>query len=218
MVMKLINTIEINPLKYSKEEYELPEISDYPDTEEWYRKWMEVVSKLNVGFHTLKKDSYLVDINTISEEDLQMILEVHLSDVEQDNIEDTVVSFDGRIVVMQDDEILIQPTCCGFISYIKDWERIFEHQSSGWLDIWIGHPWILCKKENGKVLFSDYTESNISDNENIKVIFEAEESELKIEFEKVKQDQISFKNRITETLKKMYVENAEKISELITGI
>lgn len=216
--MKLINTIEVSPLKYFKEEYELPEISDYPNPEEWYRKWEEAVSKLNIGFHTIQEDSYLVDIQTINDADLQLILEVHLADIELDNLEDSIVSFDGGIVVKQNDEILIQPTCCGFINYIKDWERIFEGQSNNWGDIWIGHPWIWYKKENGMILFSDYTESNLNDNEVVKVILEVDESEFKIEFEKVKQHQINFKHRIIDVLKKMNVENAEKISELITGV
>ncbi|MGH1519976.1 hypothetical protein [Chryseobacterium sp. JK1] len=63
--MKLINTIEISPLRYSKEEFELPEISDYPNPEEWFTKWEEVVSQLNFNFETIEKRSYLVNIETI---------------------------------------------------------------------------------------------------------------------------------------------------------
>ena len=216
--MKLINTIEVSPLKYSKKEYELPEISDYSDHNEWYRKWEETVSKLDLGFHTIQEDSYLVDIETIDDENLQMILEASLQEIDLEEFEDQIIAFNGGIVLKKDNQVLITPTCCGDIRNITEWERIFDNKSSNWSEIWIGHPWIFYKKENQKIYFSDYSELNIKEISDIKPIFEVDESELKIEFEKVKQHQINFKNRISKILKKMNFENAEKISELMTGI
>lgn len=217
-MIELINAIEVSPLKYSKEEYELPEISDYPDAEEWYRKWEEAVSKLDLGFHTIQKDSYLVDIETIDDEDLQMILETNLQEIDLEEFEDQIIAFDGGIVLKDNGQVLIIPTCCGDIGNIKEWQQIFENKTSDWSEIWIGHPWIFYKKENGKIQFSDYSELNIKDVTDMKPIFEVDESELKIEFEKVKQHRINFKNRIAEVLEKMNFENSERMSELMTGI
>lgn len=217
-MMKLINAIEVSPLKYSKEEYELPEPSDYPDHNEWCRKWEETVSKLDLGFHTIQKDSYLVDIETIDDENLQMILETNLQEIDLEEFEDQIIAFDGGIVLKDNDQVLITPTCCGDIRNIKEWKKIFDNKTSDWSEIWIGHPWIFYKKENGKIQFSDYSELNIKDTIDIQPIFEVKESELKIEFEKVMQHQIKFKNKITEILKKMNIENAGKISELMTGM
>ncbi|MGE6397532.1 hypothetical protein [Chryseobacterium scophthalmum] len=84
--------------------------------------------------------------------------------------------------------------------------------------MWIGHPWIFYRKENGKVQFSDYSDVNLNEFIDIKVIFEIDESELKNEFEKVKQHQTNFKNRISNIFQKMNIKNAEKISKLITGV
>lgn len=217
-MIKLINTIEVSPLKYSKEEYELPEASDYPDADDWYRKWEEVVSKLDLGFHTIKKDSYLVDIETIDDENLQMILETNLQEIDLEEFEDQIIAFDGGIVLKKNDQVLISPTCCGDIGNIKEWQKIFENKTSDWSEMWIGHPWIFYRKENGKVQFSDYSDLNLKEFIDIKPIFEIDESELKIELEKVKQHQIKFKNTISEILKKMKIDNAEKISELMTGV
>lgn len=217
-MIKLINTIEVSPLKYSKEEYELPEASDYPDADDWYRKWEEVISKLDLGFHTIKKDSYLVDIETIDEENLQMILETNLQEIDLEKFEDEVPIFDGGIILTENDKILIEPNCCGDIGNINEWQRILDNNTSDWSDLWIGHPWIFYRKQNGKVQFSDYSDLNLKEFTDIKVIFEVDESELKNELDKMKKHQIKFKHRITEILKKMKIDNAEKISELMTGV
>ncbi|MCX8531803.1 hypothetical protein [Chryseobacterium luquanense] len=217
-MIKLINTIEVSPLKYSKEEYELPDASDYPDADDWYRKWEEVISKLDLGFHTIKKDSYLVDIETIDEENLQMILETDLQEIDLEKFEDEVPAFAGGIVLTQNDKILIVPSCCGNIGNIEEWQRILDNKTSDWSDLWIGHPWVFYRKQNGKVQFSDYSDLNLKEFTDIKVIFEVDESELKNELDKMKKHQIKFKHRITEILKKINVENSERISELMTGL
>ncbi|MCD0480062.1 hypothetical protein LPB90_16610 [Chryseobacterium sp. LC2016-29] len=217
-MMKLINAIEITPLRYSKETHELPEISDYPDPDEWFRKWEEAVSKLNLDFHAIQKDSYLVDIEAIDDENLQIILEINLQEIDWEEFEDQMIAFDGGIVLKNDGQVLITPTCCGNIGNINEWQRILDNKTSDWSEMWIGHPWIFYRKENGKVQFSDYSDVNLNEFIDIKAIFEINESELKNELEKVKQHQINFKNRISNILHKMNIKNAGKISKLMTGI
>ncbi|PWN60393.1 hypothetical protein [Chryseobacterium viscerum] len=218
--MKLINTIEMNPLRHFKEEVGLPEIDDYPNYKEWFIKWKEVVSRLNFNFETIEKESYLVDIETIDDETLKMIVEAKIEDMESEESEEDVfvMPFDGGIVLKMENEILIQPNCCGDISNIEDWKSIFKNPSSEWRDIWIGHPWVLYKTENGKVCFSEYTESNIEDIENIEIVAKVDESELKAELEKVIRHQINFKNRILSILKMMNYKYPEKVSQQLAGI
>ena len=84
--------------------------------------------------------------------------------------------------------------------------------------LWIGHPWVFYKRENGKVFFSEYTESNGEDVENIKIVAEVEESELKTELEKVITQQVNLKSRILSVLKTMNCKYPEKISKQLAGI
>lgn len=216
--MKLINAIEIPPLRYPKETHELPEISDYPDPDEWFRKWEGAVSKLNLDFHAIQKDSYLVDIEAIDDENLQIILEKNLEEIDLEKFEEEVSIFDGGIVLTENDKILIEPRCCGDMGNINEWQRMLDDKTSDWSDLWIGHPWVFYRKQNGKVQFSDYSDLGLSEFVDIKAIFEIDESQLKIELEKVKQHQRNFKNRISNILKEMNVKNVEKISKLMTGI
>lgn len=219
-MIELINTIEINPFKYSTEEIELPSFSEYPVPEEWFMKWEETACRLNINFNTIRKGSYLADIEVIDDESLQTVIEVRLSEVDLNDPDEEIyfLPFDGGIVLKKDGEILIEPSCCGDMSNIENWQRIFEDQSSEWKDLWIGHPWVLYKRENGIISFSQYTENDIENIGNIQIRFEVEESALKAELEKVKQQQIHFKNRISGILTKKTGDNAEKLSQLMSGI
>lgn len=218
-MIQLINTIEVSPFRYSGDEVELPAVSDYPDPEEWYFKWEEAAYQLNFNFKTIEKGSYLVDIETIDDESLKIILEKKLEDKEDDPEEDDfVLAFDGGIVVKKDDKIYIQPMCCSDMSDLRNWQNIFTDASAEWTTLWIGHPWVLYRKENGKIIFSDYTESNVIEPEKIKILVEVDESELRAEFEKAIQRQLHFKNRVLNMLKKINAKNPERIAELLTGM
>ncbi len=219
-MIELINTIEINPFKYSTEDIEFPSFTGYPDPDEWLMKWEETACQLNINFNTIKKGSYLADIEVIDNESLRAIIEVRLSEVDLDDPNEEVyfLSFDGGIVLKKNGEILIEPSCCGDLSNIENWQKIFGNQSCEWEDLWIGHPWVLYKRENGIVSFSQYTENDIENIENIQIRFEVEESELKAEVEKAVQHQVNFKNRVFAALKKINIENPERIAELLTGI
>ncbi|WP_336961210.1 hypothetical protein [Chryseobacterium contaminans] len=219
-MIELINTIEINPLKYTKEDFELPEIADDPDPGEYFLKFIETASRLTLNFNEIQEGSNLVNIENIDDESLGTIVAAKLTEVEFDDPDERgfVLSFDGGIVVKKDDEVLIQPSCCGDLENIENWEKVLEKRSSGWAEIWIGHPWIFYKKENGIISFSDYTEANINDLEDVKTKFEVEEEDFKDELDKMIYQQVRFKNRISDILKKMNIENAKKISEFMSGI
>lgn len=220
IMITLINTIEISPLIYAKEEYELPSIADYPDPEKWYMKWEELASKLNFNFKPIEQGSYLVDIETIDDENLKIILESKLDKIDFDDPEevDFVMAFDGGVILKEDDQIYIQPNCCGDMSDIQNWQDIFENNTSAWTMLWIGHPWVLYKRENGKISFSDYTESGMDDLGDIKTVVETDETELRTELEKALQRQIHFQNRILNILKKMSIQNVQSISKMLAGI
>lgn len=55
-MITLINVIEINPLLYTKDDFELPESSDYPDPEEWRFKWKRQLPNSILILKLLEKD------------------------------------------------------------------------------------------------------------------------------------------------------------------
>ncbi|MCT2561321.1 hypothetical protein [Chryseobacterium herbae] len=217
--MKLINVIEIYPLKYSKEDSELPDSSDFPDSEIWYKEWVKSVSSLNFNFSPIDEDSYLIDIEMIDDGNLEIILGTDFKGIKPTELEeDMLTAFDGGIALMEDNKAWVLPTCCGDIGNIKEWKKILEDKTEEWNELWIGHPWIFYKKVNGKIQLSDYSDVNLKDAKNIQAHIEVDELELKTELEKAEKQQINFKNRISKILEKMEIKNFDVISEILAGV
>lgn len=201
-MIQLFNVIEIDPFRYSKEEYELPELVDLSNSEDLHERWQKALATLNLDLNPIKKGSYFVDIETVDDKNLKIILKVIFKDVEIEGT-DFLASFNGGLILTENDEILLQPTCCSDLENLKDWQHIFENNSSEWSQLWIGHPWVFYKKDNGKIQFSDYTEYMLNELENIQSVFEVDESDLKTEVNKMKTRQINFNHRVIELLKEM---------------
>ena len=201
-MIKLFNVIEINPFKYSQEDYEIPDLSDSPTSKEQDVRWRKAISTLGLHLKPIQEGSYFVDIEAIDDENLKIILKIVVKDVEIEG-NDFLSLFDGGLILMKNDVILIEPTCCVDLADLKEWEYIFENNSSDWSQLWIGHPWVFYKKESGKIQFSDYTEQMLSELENIQSVFEIDESDFQIEVIKMKEQQIQFNNRVIKLLKEI---------------
>lgn len=200
-MIKLFNVIEINLFKYSQEDYEIPELSDSSSSEERDDRWQKAISTLDLNLKLIEEDSYFVDIETIDDENLKIILKIVFDDRDIDIEEENyLMLFDGGILLKKDNQLLLQPQCCADLEDIKNWEYIFENSSSDWSQLWIGHPWIFYKKENGKIQFSDYTEDLLNEWENRQSVFEVDELDLQIEINKIKERQIHFNNRVIKLL------------------
>ena len=192
-MIQLFNVIEINPFKYSQEDYEIPELSDSSSSEERDDRWRKAISTLDLNLKLIEEDSYFVDIETIDDENLKIILKIVFDDRDIDIEEENyLMLFDGGILLKKDNELLLEPQCCADLEDIKNWEYIFKNSSSDWSQLWIGHPWIFYKKENGKIQFSDYTEDLLNEWENRQSVFEVDELDLQIEINKIKERQNTF--------------------------
>lgn len=216
--MKLSNTIVINPYDYSNTEYECPtgSSSEFPD--EWNEFWTRCISDKNLGnLCAIRKGSYLVDIETINDKELEEIIKNELKEVELEDFAEQVSRISGGIVIIENNIPLIEPTCCGDIGNIKEWESIFEDKSNGWYQLWIGHPWLFYKKENGNIEFSNYTDLNLENFKDIKSKFQFSDDELKKEIKIVRNQLNQFELRIRKILDKMGINNSEQISKLMTG-
>jgi hypothetical protein len=216
--MQLLNTIEISPYDFSREEYHFPDGSSIELPEEWNQFWKKCISDKNLGhLESIRKGSYLVDIRTLRDDDLVEILKSELKDVELSDFEEQVGKINGGIVLMDNGEIYIEPMCCGDIGNIKEWENIFQNESHQWNQLWIGHPWIFYRKDNQIIEFSNYTESDPGDFKENEILVSVSQSELQTELKKIVEQQNDFEFRIRKTLDRMGIVNAEQISKLMTG-
>lgn len=216
--MQLINTIEISPYDFSNKEYDYPNGGSIEFPDEWNQFWKKCISDKNLGrLEAIRKGSYLVDIRTINDDELAEILKNELKEVELSDFEEQVGKIYGGIVLEENTMIYIEPSCCGDIGDIKEWESIFEKELNKWNQLWIGHPWVYYRKDNGIIEFSNYTESNLEDLKDIEILIRVSEFDLQTELKQIREQQNGLEFRIRNVLDKMGIVNSEQISKLMTG-
>ncbi|NLR64335.1 hypothetical protein HGH92_08460 [Chitinophaga varians] len=215
--MHLINTIEINPFDFCRQEYDYSG-SNPKDLDERYQFWKKCISDSGLGrLEAISKDSYLVDIQTINDDELAVILTAELKEVDLSHAEEQVGTICGGPALHNNDGIYITPSCCGDIGNIREWESISEKASHVWHQLWIGHPWVYFRKGNGFIEFSGYTESNLEDLKDIQILVKVDEQALFAELKKLREQQEEFQRRIQKVLDKIGVENSKRVSELMSG-
>ncbi len=179
--LKLINTIEINPYEFSNTEYDSPNGSSKEMPEAWDKFWRKCLSDKNLeNLQPIRIGSYLVDINLITNAELKEILKSELKEVDLENYEEQVGRICGGIVVKINNEFPIEPTCCGDIGNISEWERIFKEENHEWEQLWIGHPWVFYRKDKDNIEFSDYYDTDIKELETVNSLIKRNYSELKL--------------------------------------
>lgn len=216
--MELINTIEISPYDFANSEYEYPNGSSAELPDEWDKFWKRCLADKNLeNLNSIRKGSYLVDINSIKKSELKEILKSELKEIELDDFEEQVGRICGGIVIKIKNKFPIEPTCCGDIGNLYEWEEIFENSDTNWKQLWIGHPWIFYRKANNEIEFSDYYEANIDEIKNIRSILKISIDDLKNKLEIAKNEQISFERKIQIILEEMGIKNSNRIAKLMTG-
>lgn len=216
--MELILTIEISPYDYAKNEYESPKgsIEECPD--EWNAFWQKSISESHLNnLKAIKNGSYLVNIATINEAELEEIVKQELKEVEWDSFEDQIGKLSGGIVLKENGILHIEPMCCSDIGTTKDWEQIFVTTTDNWTQLWIGHPWVFYKRSNGRIEFSDYTEFNLEDFKDIKSVVSVSETALKNQLSDIRKQQNEFEIKIRDVLNKMKIPHSEYISKSMIG-
>jgi hypothetical protein len=216
--MQLLNTIEISPYDFSEEEYDSPNGSSIELPEERNEFWKKCISDKKLGhLEAIQKGSYLVDLSTLRDDDLVEILKNELKEVELSDFEEQVGKISGGIVLKDNDVIYLEPSCCGDIGNITEWEKIVQNASSTWAQLWIGHPWVFYRKDDQFIEFSNYTESGPEDFQENDILIRVSQSELQTELKKVVEQQKDFESRIRKTLDTMGIGHAEHVSKLMTG-
>lgn len=216
--MELINTIEIRPYNYKVSDYAHPKGSrkDFPDEHDIF--WRKCLSDKNLeNLNPIKKGSDLVDIETIKNQELEEIIKNQLKDVDLEDYEEQVGRIEGGIVIKIENEFPIEPTCCGDIGNIGEWEEIFKNKTDNWNQMWIGHPWIFYKRVNNTIEFSDYSDLNVQDLKEIKTLLILQADELYKRLKVLKEQQIVFEKRIKIVLDKLDIKNSKEIAKLMTG-
>jgi hypothetical protein len=216
--MELINTLEITPWGYTDKEYDLPKGSKMELPEEWSKNWYQCLSDSGLqNLVPIEFASYFIDITTISDFELKVIIQKELKEIElEENMkyEEYVTPLYGGIVIKENNKIIIEPQCCSDLNDLEEWLDIFNHSELEWHQLWIGHPWIFYRRQYGYVEFSNYCNDNEFDNESNFIIYKISEIWLKSELNKAKANQIILSEKVDAILHELFVDDASVIAKL----
>ncbi len=223
--MKIIYSIELSPYSYSKEEYQYPNKSSKELPKEWTEYWYKCLADSGIkNLQPIKTGSFFVDLDTIDDEELAIIVKKEIEKISEDlseeelsNLEESVHCIEGGIVIIDENNVIIEPRCCTDLGDLSGWEDIFSKEENNWEQLWIGHPWIYYKKTTEFIEFSAYTELNLSDFYDIKAVNRFPTQWLRNEIDKAKISRARLEKRVLEILLEMNINNPINIAKILTG-
>lgn len=217
---KIYGVIEISPWRFPKG----PEIMDKLSTEELSDDELFETAVLEVyqthGINNIERlNSYhqrSTKISKITPSDLSGFVEAELFDAEiSNNGTDLVDAFEGGLFIEFDGNAITH-SCCGKISNYKNWEKFLTTKPTDWSEVWIGHPWVYGKINNGRLSLSDYFDETMQipkDDSFIKYEFDLADFESK--FNNAVLEIHDFKDSIKKYLESIKSPYAEIISNLL---
>jgi len=212
MQVLLINTIEINP--YDFMDSDDPKLNDLREDSSQF--WTACISHRGLGrLKAIRRGSYLVDLTTVDDRELEEILKNELEEVDVMAYDEQVGRISGGVALSLGDRIYIAPNCCGDMGDLVGWEDIFLDTTGAWRQLWIGHPWVYYRVVDERVEFSDYTEK--AGTEDLSVLVAVSKVELMAEVRRVRVEQDLFEQRIQRVLEKMGIAHGEEIAKIMTG-
>lgn len=214
----LINTIEIEPFHFTQNEYVSPKKSKKESPLEWQDYWYRCITDSGLqNLNPVESGSYFVDINTIGDTELKIIIQHELQNIDLAEFEDQTGCMIGGIIIIKDGKIILNPNCCGDLSDLDNWEVIPQKEINKWEHLWLGHPWIFYKRTGKNVEFSEYTDLNLIDFHNISPKHIIPEHLLVSQLNQMRLIQNTFEQRVSKILLELDIEHHNKIAKLLTG-
>ncbi len=212
-ILNISAVIELNSSEFTDKDYECPNGTWYEYPEGWNNHWKKCLKDSGlIKVEQIIAGISMVNIETIEENELDIIVQNQLKDTNLDNDEE-ILSFEGGIAI-QFGEVNIVPQCCSSIGDCENWNKVIFDETIDWKSIWIGHPWIFVRKREDKIEFSEYCEQNKYNGEPILV---ADFNEFKAKFERTIETISVFRERIERILRKNRLKRASQISEILIG-
>lgn len=212
-------TIELIPTQYANTQYEFPNGSAAALPEGWNDYWKKCLADSNIGhLEAISKGSFLVDIESLDNAALHIILENELSKADLSDPENSICKISGGVAIRVEDKYLIEPNCCCDIGDLLEWESILENGKEDWSFLWIGHPWVYYRKDGALFEFSEYVDQTDVNFESLKTSFSIECEKLDAEIRMLREKQIAFEGKLAAILKEMEINDAEKIAQLLIGL
>ncbi|QGJ70261.1 Hypothetical protein PBC10988_19560 [Planctomycetales bacterium 10988] len=162
--VRLIPIIELDPWAFEKHERPRPDGSLFEVLQQWQEFWVAALADSGLtGLEAIQPGSWQVPIQNLSDRQLEIILDAELKKLEIEDIAtceiDELVAFSGGFALWTEEEgAIYEPQCCGDLKDLASWKEAAIYQKGNWEMLWIGHPWLSYRYENGFLQLSDLHE------------------------------------------------------------
>lgn len=161
----LVPAVELEPGKFATRERPLPAGTGRDVPEEWTRYWLDSLADSGVvGLTPLWPASWLVTTRQLTGGE---VLGRVLSAIVREwggpaafSDPDGKPVLDGGLALCRDGEVLVAPTCCGDLGNLSEWRDAAAYRQTEWKMVWVGHPWVSVRFDEGRLVFSEPHESD----------------------------------------------------------
>lgn len=155
--------IELEPSRFARQKHAYPDRSGAEVPDEWERYWSTSLADAGiVGLTPIRPASWHVATREFT--DLSILQKV-LSDLISGwggtaNLLDPECSpvLNGGFAVISEGDVVLEPMCCCDLGNLADWREAASCRSADWQMLWIGHPWVSVRFDEGLLMISDLHE------------------------------------------------------------
>jgi len=205
--------IELEPWNFAKEGRHSPgKVSDT----EWEDYWLACLGDAGItGLEMIQPQSWFVDASTINGKNLEIILEKALQDYDPDTPPAEYINcISGGLALLIGDTVMIEPECCGDLGDVQEWKAAASRLGNAYMDLWIGHPWLLTRSDKEwieLVYADDDNKPDISKMEALKL----RRNDLTQAVNEAEVNLRKFERNVETTLQDMNWTNTETIAQLL---
>ncbi len=158
--LELVPVLELEPGRLSARQRPSPTGSGSEMPEAWGRYWSDCLADAGItGLGPLRPASWHVSTRDLTD---PAILRVMLDAISREwgGIEalsdpDCEPVLDGGLALLAGGEVLVEPTCCSDLGNFAGWREAAGYRGSKWQMLWIGHPWLSIRYEDGLLILSE---------------------------------------------------------------
>lgn len=158
----LLPVIELEPGRYSKHERPLPQGRGKELPLEWRRYWLDSPADSGITGLTPLMGSWHVPTQqftdpAVIERVLIAEMEAYRDAVTVADLDEGVI-LDGGFALCEGDRVMRKPTCCGDLGNLSERRKAARYRGTEWQQVWIGHPWISARFDDGWSVLSEIHE------------------------------------------------------------
>jgi hypothetical protein len=158
--MDLLPVLELAPWHYARPDRASPGTVDPDVFHEYWKASLEDASI--VGLEPVDRGSWFVALESL---DAPALLRPIIAHWFEENAEDLHENHDealasasalsGGALLRCDGRTIVRPNCCSDLGSLDAWSEAARHREPDWAMLWIGHPWISVRFEDGHLVLSE---------------------------------------------------------------